>query len=102
MISLDVLRELVKNKRHYYTVHAQEQMALRHIEDSEIRETILGKEAEIMQEYADDKYSPSCLIYGATLKGRILHVQSNYQGVIITAYKPDSSKWHNDMKRRRK
>ena len=51
------------------------------IRDLEIIEVILGKEAEVIEEYLDDKYSPSCLIYGTTLKGRILHVQSNYQGV---------------------
>ena len=83
-------------------MHAQEQMALRHIRSSEIIEVILGEKAEIIEKYLDDKYSPSCLIYGATLKGKVLHVQANCQGVIITAYAPDLNKWNEDMKTRRK
>ena len=56
---------------------------------------------EIIEKYSDDKYSPSCLIYGVTMEGRILHVLSNSQGVIITVYEPNLTKWCEDMKTRR-
>ena len=102
LISLDNLRKLVGNNKHLYTVHAQEQMAVRKVYDKEIKEIILGAKAEIIEEYPEDKYSPSCLIYGKTLQGRILHVQANYQALIITVYEPNSKKWQEDFKRRKK
>jgi len=101
-ILLNNLREIIKANKHYYTVHAQEQMALRRIRNAEVAEVILGEKAEIIEEYPQDKYSPSCLIYGVTGTERALHVQSNYQGVIITTYEPDLDKWHDDMKTRRR
>lgn len=76
-------------------------MALRHIKDSEIQELMTGEEAEVIENYTDDKYSPSGLIYGVTRKRRILHVQSNYSGIIITVYEPDLVKWNDDLKTRR-
>ena len=76
-------------------------MALRHIRDGEIIEAILGQEADMIEEYPQDKYSPSCLVFGMTSNGRILHIQSNYQGVIITTYEPNLDKWQEDLKTRR-
>jgi len=101
LISLNGLKERVKDKKHCYTSHAQEQMALRHIRNSEVIEVIVGENAEIIEKYFDDKYSPSCLIYGVTVEGKALHVLSNSQGVIITVYEPILTKWCEDMKTRR-
>ena len=42
------------------------------IDRHDVEEAILG--GEIIEEYPGDKYSPSCLIYGKTRKGRDLHV----------------------------
>ncbi len=101
MFFLDDLREIFKAGKCHYTIHAQEQMALRHIRTIELTEAILGDKAEIIERYPDDKYSPSCLIYGVTTDGRILHLQSNFQGIIITVYEPDLDKWNKDFKTRR-
>ena len=87
---------------HKYTLHAQERMAVRHITNSEICEAVLGEVSEIIEDYPDDKYAPSYLIYGQTKQYRILHVLTNIQGVVITVYEPDTQKWHNDLKTRRK
>ena len=102
MVRLNDLRKIFDSERYYYTVHAQEQMALRHVRDLEIREAILGNRAEIIEQYPEDKYSPSCLIYGVTLEERILHVQVNSQGVVITVYEPDMKRWLEDKKTRRR
>jgi hypothetical protein len=50
---------------------------------------------EIIEEYPDDKYSASCLIYGKTEVGRDLHVQVTYPPsvVVITVYEPDPEEW---------
>ena len=75
-------------------------MAQRQITDQEVQQVILCSESEVIEEYPTDKYSPSCLIYGVTALRRVLHVQSNHQGVIVTVYDPDPAEWI-DLKRRR-
>ena len=102
MVSLDILKDIVTHRPLYYTAHAQEQMAMRRIRDAEVREVISGKDAEIIEQYPEDKYSPSCLIYGITNGARVLHVQANEQGLVITIYEPDRIKWQDDLKTRRR
>ena len=97
---LEGIRESIHRDEHRYTVHAQTQMAARHITSAEIVETLLSDAAEVIEEYPDDKYSPSCLICGVAGSGRVLHIQSNHKAVIITAYEPDPEKWV-DAKRRK-
>jgi hypothetical protein len=75
-------------------------MAIRHITSSEVTEAMLSNLVEIIENYPQDKYSPSCLIYGVTLSNRVLHVQSNYEAVIVTTYEPDPAKWIAFKKRR--
>ena len=47
-ILLSRLKEIINEKSHYYTVHAQEQMAVRRILDAEVRQAISGDKAEII------------------------------------------------------
>lgn len=65
-----------------------------------VEEAILS--GEIIEEYPDDKYSPSGLIYGKTENGRDLHVQISLPPtvVVITTYEPDSAEWINGKIRR--
>ena len=52
---------------------------------------------EIIEDYPDDKYGPSCLILGYTKAGRPLHLQCSYSGhppmKIITLYEPSADRW---------
>jgi hypothetical protein len=57
-------------------------MAQRQITDQEAQHVLLCVEAGVIEEYPTDKYSPSCLIYGVTALGRVLHVQSNRKGLL--------------------
>lgn len=98
---LEAIRAVVRRGDHRYTVHAQGRMAQRRITDQEVQEIILTPAAEVIEEYPTDKYSPSCLIYGITTLRRILHVQANREGVIVTVYDPDPEEWV-DLKRRKK
>jgi len=84
------------------TLHAQQLMTTRHIPVSDIRETILSAEAEIIEDYPRDPRGPSCLIYGKA-SARALHVHISYppEIVIITAYEPDPTKWEADYKTRK-
>lgn len=98
---LEAIRLAVQRGDHRYTVHAQGRMALRRITDQEVQQAILSPGAEVIEEYLIDKYSPSYLIYGVTARGRVLHVQANHHGVIVTVYEPDPGEWI-DLKRRRR
>ena len=54
------------------TVHAFDRCVERDISPNEVKDVILS--GEIIETYAEDKYGPSCLIYGTTKTGKILHV----------------------------
>lgn len=72
----------------------------RSIDRSDVEEVILT--GEIIEEYPDDKYSPSCLISGRTQRGRILHVQASLPPlvVVVTTYEPDPDEWIHGKQRR--
>ncbi|HJW84249.1 MAG TPA: DUF4258 domain-containing protein, partial [Anaerolineae bacterium] len=63
-----------------------------------------GRSATVIEDYPDDKYSPSCLVLGFTGTGRPLHLQVSYIESdlvrIITVYEPDESEWIDFVKRR--
>jgi hypothetical protein len=75
-------------------------MAQREITDQEVQHVLLCAEAEGIETYPTDQYSPNCFIFGVTALGRVLHVQSNHQGVIVTVYDPDPVEWI-DLQRRK-
>jgi len=94
------IRDKILNGDYRISDHAVKRMIKRSIDRVEIEETVLA--GEIIEEYPDDKYSPSCLIYGKTDNGRDLHVQLSLPPlvVIITVYDPDPEEWINGKIRR--
>jgi hypothetical protein len=60
----------------YFREHAIAKMLQRAITDSEVIETI--QSGEIIGEYPEDKYGPTCLIIGTAQAGRVLHVLTSY------------------------
>lgn len=82
--------------------HAVDQSIIRRISVQEVREAISN--GEVIEDYPEDKYGSSCLIYGKTSNGRHLHVQCSYPSrpliKIITLYEPESEYWI-DYKMRR-
>lgn len=84
-------------KRHYeFSKHAVDQSIIRDISVAEVEEAIAGR-SEIIEDYPEDKYGPSCLILCFTKAGRPLHVQCSYPSrpliKIITLYQPDPGLW---------
>jgi hypothetical protein len=84
-----------------FTDPAVRQMAKRSITDAEVVEAILA--GQIIEEYPDDKYGPSCLIFGRTQVERPLHVQCSLppRVRVITTYQPDPDEWEDDLTRRK-
>ena len=95
------IQAMVQQGEFFFTEHAVRQMAKRDIMDDEAREAILN--GEIIEEYPEDKYGPSCLIYGNTPQGRPLHVQCSLlpRVRVITVYQPDPNEWNENRQRRR-
>ena len=75
--------------------HATDQSTARHIAISEVREAIAS--GEIIEDYPNDKYGPSCLVLGFTLMGRALRIHCSYPSrrlvKIITLYEPSPFSW---------
>jgi hypothetical protein len=56
------IRAKIAPNRFEFSEHAVDQSIIRHVAVEEIRQAILG--GEIIEDYPDDKYGPSCLILG--------------------------------------
>jgi hypothetical protein len=96
-----ICRQLISGQFEF-SRHAFKRSIERNISELEIRE--IGNHVKIIEEYPDDKYSPSCLLLGFTQNRRPLHLQISVEDSeylkIITIYEPDETKWINYEKRR--
>ena len=99
---MEELQAKMLEGRFILSVHAQIACRLREISDDEIVQTILV--GEIIEDYPNDKYGPSCLIFGYTGTRRPLHVQITYPTreplKVITTYQPDPRIWIDSRIRR--
>lgn len=102
MTILDEIRTKIRNNQFEFSQHATDQSIIRHISVQELREAI--EDSEIIEDYPNDKYDPSCLILGFTQSKRPLHIQCSCPSrplvKIITLYEPDPLRWI-DFKTRR-
>ncbi|MBI4870453.1 MAG: DUF4258 domain-containing protein [Candidatus Riflebacteria bacterium] len=82
--------------------HALRRLVERNIPAASIREA--GANAELIEDYPDDKFSPSCLLLGFTRTGQPLHLQvsrsPNPMVRIITLYYPSLEDWDDFRVRR--
>jgi Domain of unknown function (DUF4258) len=92
---IEKIREKISAGQFEFSRHAVDQSILRHVTLEDIREAIA--DGEIIEDYPNDKYGPSCLILGYTQTGRPLHLQCSYPSrplvKIITLYEPDANLW---------
>lgn len=95
---LDGIRSKILRRQYEFSKHAVDQSIIRNIRVAEVEEA-LSREAEIIEDYPDDKYGPSCLVLGFTSAERALHLQCSYPDrpliKIITLYEPDPAVWIN-------
>lgn len=99
-MDIALIQEKVLEGDYFWRQHAIERSIERVIAEESIAEVILN--GEIIEEYPDDKYGPSCLIFGRTRQGRPIHVQCSLppEVWIITLYEPDPDEWVDFKKRR--
>ena len=92
---IEQIRAKIRARQFELSKHAVDQSILRRVSVRELREAIAN--GEVIEDYPDDKYGPSCLILGFTRAGRPLHVQCSYPSrplvKVITLYEPDLTRW---------
>ena len=77
-------------------------MQERDISRADVKNCILN--GEIIEDYPNDFTYPSCLIFGYTIKEKVIHVVAGSDGeyvYIITAYFPNKEKFEDDLKTRK-
>ena len=96
MALLDSIRDKIARRQYEFSKHAVDQTIVRDISVSELEQAI-SSQSEVIEDYPEDKYGPSCLILGFTSAGRPLHVQCSHPErpliKIITVYEPDPELW---------
>lgn len=96
MALLDEIRDKIALRQYEFSKHAVDQTIVRGISVAKL-EQALANRSEVIEDYPEDKYGPSCLILGLTGVGRPLHVQCSYPtrplAKIITVYEPDAELW---------
>ena len=98
-MDLAKIRESYQANRVLYSAHARREM----MEDSfgQILELEVGSaiaSGEIIEDYADDRPYPSCLVFGRSAGGRPLHAvvaldDAEGLSIIVTVYQPDPERW---------
>ncbi len=95
MALVDEIREKVAIGVFEYSQHASDQSLLRQISVAELRQAV--STAQVIEDYPNDKYGPSCLLLGFTDADRPIHIQCSYPSrpvlKIITVYEPDIALW---------
>jgi hypothetical protein len=95
MALIDEIRQKIEAGQFEFSKHAVDQSIIRRISVKETQE--LFGDAEVIEDYPEDKYGPRCLILGKTREGRPLHIQCSHPSrrliKIITLYEPDPDLW---------
>jgi len=98
------IKKSISRSRYNITLHARKEMSPKEddISEKELIGAILN--GKIIEDYADDKPFPSCLIFGRTGEGRPIHAVCAYSKeddatIIITTYEPDAIRWNNYRRR---
>jgi len=73
---MDKIRKKFTRESFEFSHPTADQTILRDIRVYEIREAIVS--GEVIEDYPEDKYGPSCLILGYTRSGRPLHLQCSH------------------------
>ena len=103
-MEIDNIIEAIRHNRIKITDHADEEAENDQLTFDEVYFSVLN--GEVIEDYADDKPYPSCLIYGQTFSGDPIHSvwafnEQSKWAVLITVYRPDPSQWIDWRKRRK-
>lgn len=103
LLSIENIKKYLQERKVYWTKHCLNRLSQRNILIKDVKTAIAN--GRILEYYYEDYPFPSCLIQGYSLSNKILHIicgMSDNKVYMITAYYPDSDRWEEDMKTRRK
>ncbi|MES0335584.1 MAG: DUF4258 domain-containing protein [Candidatus Magnetobacterium sp. LHC-1] len=100
---LEFIKSCVENRRIFWTHHVNVRLKERYIPAEAILSTL--DSYEIIEEYDENRYFPSYLIY-TEYRYEVIHIliavdRENCNVRIVTSYKPTIKKWEIDFKTRR-
>jgi hypothetical protein len=102
MVRIGNIRKKIETGLFEFSKHAVDQSIIRRISVQDVCNVI--NNGTIIEDYPDDKYGPSCLIFGMTAERRPIHIQCSYPSrpivKIITLYEPNPIRWVDFIKRR--
>lgn len=95
LLNLPEIRQRLAKGAYYLSDHALRRVVERNIPSRMIREA--GANAEMIEDYPEDKYGPSYLLLGFTITKTPIHIQvsrlAQEKVKIITLYIPDPDQW---------
>jgi hypothetical protein len=96
MALLGDIQRKIATRQYEFSKHAVDQTIIRGVSVAEMEEAISNR-SEVIEDYPEDKYGPSCLVLGFTNSGRPLHIQCSYPSrplvKVVTVYEPDPDLW---------
>jgi hypothetical protein len=101
---LDFIQQCVRHGKLLWTYHVNMRMRGRFISRRPIVDS--HPDYEVIEEYPEDKYLPSYLVY-SEYRGDVFHIlfAADVEGDnvrIVTAYRPSPEEWEEDFKARRR
>ena len=95
-MKIDDIVEAIKNSHVLVSRHAREEAEADSLLIDEICFSVM--QGEIIEDYADDKPYPSCLIFGKNQQNNPIHSVWAYNqetgwAILITVYRPKPYKW---------
>jgi hypothetical protein len=95
LLSLPEIRQRLVSGAYNLSDHALVRVVERNISSRMIQEA--GANAEVIEDYPEDKYGPSCLLLGFTATKTPMHIQVSRLAQdkikIITLYVPNPDQW---------
>ena len=96
MVLIQEIRGKIKRHQYEFSKHAVDQSIIRDISVADMEDAVAGQ-SEIIEDYPEDKYGPSCLILVYPKGGWPLQMPCSYPSrplvKIITLYQPDPDLW---------
>ena len=86
-MNIELIKNLYTTSKIKWSTHSLERMQERDISIDDVGNCIMS--GEIIENYPDDYPHPSCLVFGYTIRNKILHVVAGTDGdmlYIITVY----------------
>ncbi|MBI1800420.1 MAG: DUF4258 domain-containing protein [Chloroflexi bacterium] len=104
--TFQLIQELVGNGEVQVSAHGYDELAA---DDILVKDIFAGvQNGVVVEDYPDFAKGPCVLVLQQDPRGQSIHIlwgipkDKSSPAVVVTAYRPDSEKWTDDFKRRRK